>query len=123
MAKEYPNSELLERAYVVWMFHKPELRDKYLPRTLPSIFFDVNRRLIIYCMQKLTERSMEINVPNLVMYMQTDSETLMSFMKKHKARRLTEDEVNDIIKKLDHINEILIERYKKLSISYIFEYL
>ena len=95
MKKEYPNSDVLERAYLVWMFHNPELRAKYLDKTLPSIFLNPQRRLLIFVMQKMTEENIDITVPNMALYIQNANEAVKNFMKRHKVKIMSEAEIQD----------------------------
>ena len=97
MAKEYPNSEVLERAYLVWMYHNKQLRDKYLMNTMPGIFLNADRRLIIFVMQKLVEAEIEVTIPNMVIYLQSQNAHITSFLKKHKTKLLSESQISDMI--------------------------
>ena len=97
MAKEYPNSDVLERAYLVWMYHNKELRSKYLMDTIPGIFLDTNRRLVIFVMQKLVEAEIEVTIPNMVLFLQSQNASITAFLKKNKGKILTESQISDMI--------------------------
>lgn len=121
MKKDYPNSDVLERAYLVWMFHKPELRERYLMKTLPSIFLDPSKRLVLYTMQRMNEINMEITVPNITLYMQNPNEALENFIKKHKARRLTEAEISNLVYDMEITNDTsLFDMAKEYLITFAF---
>lgn len=119
---EYPNSDVVERAYVNWMYYKKNLRDEYLQTTPPAVFLKPERRLIIYVMQQLHKNGIEINVGNIVMFMKQGDEHLLNFMRKNKIRRImTEDEIYDSI---NDINSDLDESYfttvREWLLSYAF---
>jgi replicative DNA helicase len=120
--KEYPNDDIYERAYIIWMFHRPELRERYLELTLPSIFLNPERRLMIYAMKTLMERSIEITVPNLAMYISSDDPKLVMFLKRHRARRLNEVEISNIIydTEINTNNLQFFEHVKEYIINYAF---
>lgn|GEM_PF-5537397 len=119
--KEYPNSDILERAYVVWMFHKADIREKYLKHTLPGVFLDPNKRTIIYVLQNLVELGIEITVPNMALYLQSDNEALSAFLKRHNAKRLTEEQVYDLVYDTQITSDTsLFETAKKYLITYAF---
>lgn len=63
------------------------------------MFLEPYRRLIVYVMQKMEEQETEITVPNIALWLQNhfNDENLRAFMKKHKARILTESELQDIL--------------------------
>lgn len=97
MAKTYPNSDLLERAYVVWMFHNKELRDKHLMSTLPGIFLDPNKRLLMFIMQSMNGADIEITIPNITMYLQSQNASITAFHKKHKTKTLNEEQITNLV--------------------------
>jgi len=97
MAKEYPNSEILEKAYLVWMFHNKELQDKHLLDTIPGIFLNPERRLLIFIMQKLFEDKIEITVSNIMIFLQCQNANLTAFIKKNKVQMPSESKVTDML--------------------------
>jgi hypothetical protein len=103
------------------MFHKPELRVKYLKHTLPNIFLDPNKRLMIYAFQNLIELNIEITVPNLALYIHSDNEALNNFIKKHKCKRLVESEISDMVYDTEITAKTdLFETAKRYLITYAF---
>jgi len=94
---EYPHSDIFERAYLVKLFHNQSLRDKYLPETLPQVFLDRKRRLLVYLMRTLHDNSESITVDNMLMVQSRTSERLDAFMKTHKVAKLSEGEIIDIL--------------------------
>lgn len=119
--KEYPNSDVLERAYLVWMFHNKELRAAYLSKTLPPMFLHPSRRLVIHIMQRMEETEVEITVPNIALFMQNNKDNLKQFMKKHKAKLLTETEISDMLYDTEISNNVeLFEEAKEWLIVYAF---
>lgn len=93
----YPHSDVFERAYLVKLFHNQSLRDKYLPETLPQVFLDRKRRLVVYLMRKLHDEGQTVTIDNMLMIQSKHSEGLEAFMKKHKVTILSEDELRDIL--------------------------
>ncbi len=67
----YPHSDIFERAYLVKLFHNQSLRDKYLPETLPQVFLDKKRRLLVYLMRTLHDNSETITIDNADTLIQT----------------------------------------------------
>jgi hypothetical protein len=121
MAKDYPNSEIFEKAYIVWLFHKPELREKYLEQTLPATFLDPTKRIIIFAMKKLTEQKVEITVPNLVLYITSNDQALENFLRKHKSKRPDESVIYSMIYDTEiSASPDLFEQAKKYIINYAF---
>ena len=119
--KEYPNSEILERAYIVWMFHRPEIRAKYLAQTLPGMFLDPAKRIVIHVLQKLVEKSIEVTVPNMVLYMSSADPGLDAFIKKHKTKRLDEQQLTSLVYDMEITsNAELFETAKNYIINYAF---
>lgn len=95
--KLYPHSDIFERAYLVKIFHNQTLRDKYLPETLPQVFLDNKRRLVVYLMRKLHDEGKAVTIDNMIMIQSKSSEGLTAFMKKHKVQKLSENEMIDIL--------------------------
>ena len=63
--QKYPNADIFERAYLVKLFHNEKLRDRYLPETLPQVFLDPKRRLLVYLMRLLHDNKLNITVDNI----------------------------------------------------------
>lgn len=119
--KDYPNSDVIERAYIVWLFHNKDLRERYLSNTLPAVFLHPSRRLLIYVMQKLQEQSIEITVSNIALYMQNSNESLKSFLKKHKAKVLLEEDIQDMVTDMEITNDLsLFDLAKDWLVVYAF---
>lgn len=113
----------MERAYLIWMFHNKQLRKDFLSGTLPAMFFNPQRRLIIYCMQKMEEAEIEITVPQLSLWMQNNctSDSLKAFLKKHKVKILNEDELADHLFDPEiSANADLFDEAKKWLLAYSF---
>ena len=119
--KNYPNSDVLERAYLVWMFHNKELRAIYLQKTLPAMFLHPSRRLLIYLMQRMEEHGMEITAPNIALYLQNNINDLKPFIRKHRVKILTESEIQDILYDMEITsNTDLFDKAKELLLVYAF---
>lgn len=97
ISKEYPRSDVFERAYLVKIFHNPSLQDRYLDQTLPATFLDVKRRLVIWLMKKLREENLPIKIDNMLMIQAKGSEAFLAFKRKHRVESLTEGELTDIL--------------------------
>jgi len=94
--KEYPNSDVIEKAILVWLFHDSSLRELHLPTLLPSVFLNPERRLVLYVMQKLSESKAEITIPNILLYMITPNEKLSAFIKRNSVKNITENDLNEL---------------------------
>ena len=96
-AKEYPKSDVYERAYILKLFHNSELQAKYLPDTYPNIFLNKEYRLIIYLMKQLYQKKIPITVDNMAMLTIAPDAHLYAFAKKHRLHLLSYEELHDII--------------------------
>lgn len=99
--KDYPNSNVSERAFLVKIFHNEQLQKQYLDSILPGIFLNPQRRLIIYLMRQLKEQQIPITLENILMLQNDNDEQLNSFIKKHRPKLLEEEELQDMLNPLD----------------------
>lgn len=95
--KEYPKSDVYERAYVLKLFHNQNLISKFLDDTYPNVFLDKGYRLIIYLMKQLYRRKIAVTVDNLAMLCIAPDEQLIAFCKRHSCKLLTYEELHDIL--------------------------
>lgn len=95
--QKYPNADIFERAYLVKLFHNEKLRDRYLPETLPQVFLDPKRRLLVYLMRLLHDNKLNITVDNILMVQSRQSENLKAFLKKNRVNKLEENEVIEML--------------------------
>jgi replicative DNA helicase len=79
------------------MFHNQSLRDKYLPETLPQVFLDKKRRLLVYLMRTLHDNNENVTIDNMLMVQSKTSERLDAFMKQHKVSKLSEGDITDML--------------------------
>lgn len=96
--QDYP-SDVFEAPYLVKLFHNKELQDKYLMQTLPSIFLDIKKRVIVYLMRKLYEADLNITVDNIISIQAKlkDDAQFRAFLRKHYAKPLSYDDIYDIV--------------------------
>jgi len=99
--KEYPKSSTYERAFLVKIFHNEQLQKQYLDSILPGIFYDSQRRLVVYLMRQLREKQIPLTLENILMLQSDNDDQLISFIKRHKARLLEEEELQDILTPVD----------------------
>ena len=119
--KNYPNSDVLERAYLIWLFHNEELRKNYLQKTLPQMFLHPSRRLLVLVMQKIDEQNIEMTVSNIALYMQNNVQDLKGFLRKNRAKILIESEIRDMLYDLEITsNSNLFDEAKKWLLAYAF---
>lgn len=95
--KDYPNSEIYERAFLIKLYHNKKLQKDYLDTVLPSVFLDKKRRLIVYLMKRLKESKMEISISNMVLFCSNPSDHLLSFIKRNNMPLLNEGELHDVL--------------------------
>ncbi len=95
--KNYPDSDVLERAMLLWLFHDKELREQHLDKILPAMFLHPTRRLLIYVMQKMKDKEVEITVPTIVLFIQNNVETLKLFIQRNKIIIPDENGIRDIL--------------------------
>ena len=96
--KEYPNSSVYERHYIVKLFNNLKIQEECLDSTLPGIFLDGKKRYIVYLMKRLKEKKMAITVDNMVIFQANPDDSLMAFLRKqHKnvytSKPLSDDEL------------------------------
>jgi hypothetical protein len=80
------------------------LQDECLDQTLPGIFLNPQRRLLIFLMKALREKKMAITIDNLLLLQVQPDDTLKAFMKKHNVKVLTESELIDMLDIWQHTN-------------------
>uniref|UniRef100_A0A6H1ZLB7 Putative helicase n=1 Tax=viral metagenome TaxID=1070528 RepID=A0A6H1ZLB7_9ZZZZ len=95
--KEYKSNDVLERAFVVKMFHNKELRDEHLPQTIPTIFYNTQRRLLVYLMKRIHDANKPMTIDNLLGVMYELDNSLKAFVKKHRCVPLTETEIHEAV--------------------------
>ncbi len=83
--KEYHNSEVMERVFITKLFYDETIRRKYLMQTLPAIFLDKKKRIVLFMMQKLFENDLKITLDTLVLKFKEMDSSLVNFLKKHKV--------------------------------------
>ena len=83
--KEYPKSEIFERAYLLKLYYNPHLADKYLDQTLPATFFNRTIRVMIYLFKRLKDKGLNLSIDSLSIISQKPDESMKAFLKKHKV--------------------------------------
>lgn len=95
--KEYPKSDVYERACILKLFHNQHLLVKYLDDIYPNVFLDRNYRLVIYLMKQLNRKKVAITIDNMVMLCVNPDEQLLAFVKRHNCKLLSYEELHDIL--------------------------
>lgn len=95
--KQYPNSDIFERAYLVKLFHNTKLHES-LAGLQPSIFLDKKRRFIAFLLKYLYEYKQSLTVDNIFLTQnKVDDEKIQVFMKRNGITKLSESEIHDIL--------------------------
>jgi len=91
------NYDVLERTFLVRLFHNEKVREQYTDDLLPQIFFNPVVRLGVFVIKKLVENNMRITAENVAMMANSPNEDIKIFKRKFSLSKVRSDEITDII--------------------------